>query len=251
MRSTLLLLIAMAYPTVADAGPCAIQSLTPHPLVHAQIAPGGGVVVGLIRGGFHTNSATSAVDKAWRFRDVNKLVEPAVQDIAPGLAVYTLPATGSPELALLDGDGTEIVAKVLRASKVTPVLAAPPLVSITYETHSASLGRRGIQTYTTGIADIGPDIPEGAAALIVYEVTKTGNVARSWASTMGVVREEASKTKTTKVSVYQSGTRCNPSLPGITAIAAGAKVVVAWLDTSGRLSPVSKPVTARATSVRK
>ncbi|MFN0248599.1 MAG: hypothetical protein ACKV2T_17030 [Kofleriaceae bacterium] len=77
MRSTILLLVAVAYPAVADAGPCAIQALSPHPLVQAAIAPGGGVIVGLLRGGFGKESASSAIDKAWRFRDVNTLVEPS------------------------------------------------------------------------------------------------------------------------------------------------------------------------------
>jgi hypothetical protein len=240
MSRAFLLLVAIAYPSLVDAGPCLIQPLTPTPLVNAPVAPGGGVIVALLRG-VGSKSAMSAVDKAWRFRDVNKLVEPTFVDIAPGLAVYALPATGGPELALLDADGKEL-AKVVRASKATAALAAPALASITYESRRYS-PPRGSGTSTTGIADIGA-IPAGAAALIVYEVTKTGNVARSWVSVTGA------DPKATKIAAYQSGGRCNPTLPGIEPIANGAKVVVAWLDTSGRLSPVSKPVTARTVTVK-
>lgn len=246
MRSAILLVLAVAYPQVASAGPCAIQSPQRAPLVSAPVSPGGGVIVALRRAGFRAQGATSAVDKAWRFKDVNALVEPAaVQDIAPGLAVYTLPPTGGPELSLVDGDGND-VAKVVRAGKAASTLAAPPLKSMVYETRSYAAPRRGLETYTIGIADVGMQVPDTAAALIVYEVTKSGNVARSWASIIDAPPEP----KSTKISAYHSGGRCNPNLPGITPIAAGSKVVVAWLDTSGRLSPVSKPVTAKAVTRR-
>jgi len=240
MRSAILLVLAIAFPSAASAGPCAIQSLAPAPLVNAPVEPGGGVIVALTRMGFGSQSASSAVDKKWRFKDVNALVEPEVTDIAPGLAVYTLPPTGGPELALLDGDGKEM-AKVVRASTASAALKAPELRSMVYEAQTMTMGRRGSQTYVTGIADVAA-VPVSAAVLIVYEVTKTGNVARSWASLVGFDRTN------TKVNAYQSGSRCMPTMTGIEPIASGAKVVVAWLDSSGRLSPVSKPVTARATT---
>ena len=237
MYRAILLLVAIACPTVTEAGPCAIRALPPQPIVNSAIAPGGGVIVGLLHPGVGTTSHASAIDKRWRFQDVNQLVEPTIVDIAPGLAVYTLPPTGGPQLALLDGDGAE-VAKVVRG-QASPALKAPVLTAFTYETRTA-VARRGAGTSITGTADIA-EIPADAAVLVVYEVTKQGTVARSWHPLAGVSRDA----KPAKVTAYQSGGRCNPTIAGIAPVAQGAKVVVAWLDTSGRLSPMSRPVTAR------
>lgn len=134
---------------------------------------------------------------------------------------------------------------MVRASKSQPTLKAPELKSLVFDTVISSSPRGG--TYTNGTADVGTQVPDTAAALIVYEVTKTGNVARSWHSVVGTPPEP----KTTKVIAYQSGGRCNQQIPGVEPIRDGATAVVAWLDTSGRLSPVSKPVTVRSTVNRR
>lgn len=72
--------------------------------------------------------------------------------------------------------------------------------------------------------------------VVVYRVDAAGaRTALSWA----VVQEGEKVAR-----VYQTGGRCQRIVPGISPANAGDRIAVAWLDRSGRLSPLSNLVTA-------
>src|SRR5438552_3741287 len=104
VRLSLLALAVLVTP--ASAGPCAVPMQYPTPmLAPGAIAPDGGVLVMLsagFGGSMHGNGGL--VQPSWSYKVGTKLVAPpAIHELAPGLAVYDLPAAGD-SLALTDGE---------------------------------------------------------------------------------------------------------------------------------------------------
>lgn len=216
------------------AGPCAVEAFGPVPISNGTvaIAEGGGVIVALEIGGFAPKPGTSAgvEQPGWRFKDVNTLKQPVVRTIAPGLAVYGLPAGGGAVLTLVDDQGRQVTS-LKRALAERRELPAPKLSRVRVQT-STTPGPRASSS-TVAMATFG-DAPADAMLVVLYEVpTKSAPVPLSWGRVAAGDRQTV---------VYQSGGRCRPAIPGVVAPTAKTNVAIAWVDSSGRVSPLSKRV---------
>jgi hypothetical protein len=232
VRRLLALLTLLASPP-AFAVPCGFDALQPTALKTTPIASGGGVIIGL-RSAIDPPirpRPTDAEQKAWRFRDVNRLVVPTIRVIAPGLAVYELPPGTGPVLVLEDAEHLPVVTARRALDKQPDSLSAPKLVKATNRT------MRNTERMRVGsIVDIklGAPVPANAAAIVMFSAGKP----LSWVEVTP---------QTTELTVFHQY-RCDQTIPGVVEPRPGKRVVVAWLDASGRLSPMSKAVVVIAAS---
>jgi hypothetical protein len=226
MRLAIALVVALATPAVA--GPCAISGLvaTPVTLIDTTIEDGGGIIVAAMPGPYSQRKPGDDVLRppSWRLRAGKALVSPTIDVVAPGLAVYRLPA-GDGAVSLVDG--TQTIVTVRRsADRGASVLPAPMPTSVEVE-HTT--GFRGSQNERVLVHLIAP-APRGAVVMIAYGAD--GKV-RSW----GPLQQDARE-----VVVYTSAGRCQTPQPEIVASQVGDRITVAWLDLSGRLSARSGEV---------
>ena len=232
MRVLLAILVLASAPDGASAK-CAMPDtgsvvLTPD---GATLAPDGGVVIGAATS-FEVKLAGAEDGKnpAWRFADDKAQHAPELVVLAPGLVVHRPPVGIGGELTL--ADGKKPVVTIDRGKDAVAVLEAPNVVSVAHVTKPVRY--RG--TYQTLHATFKAAAPAGAVAVIVFGVTAKGNVARSW-----------SRVEANALTEQVAGTsgRCDVGIPGEIMSKIGDKVVLAWVDASGRLSKLSKPVVVK------
>ncbi len=233
LRTFVLVGVLLATAGQAIAGPCSVDTFGPVPISNGTVAivEGGGVIVAQELGGFAgPNTNAAAEQPGWRWKDVNTLKQPAIKTLAPGLAVYQLPAGGGATLSLVDDEG-KTVFSFKRALAKRDELPAPKLRKVTAQTTVATMPRSFTSSSVTATFEAAP---ADAVLLIVYDSRgNAGPVALSWGRVTGGAKDSV---------VYQSGGRCRPSLPGLVSPSKGAKVQLAWVDSSGRVSPMSKPI---------
>ncbi len=160
-----------------------------------------------------------AVHLDWRFRGATGLVKPTIEMIAPGLAVYRLPATGP---IVLEDAKHSVVAKATGVAAAKERPAAPRVTSIRY----TNLLHRRSRTMVTVTLDAAP--PAGTVALVLADGK---GVPRSWGFVTGA-----------KVDVYSSGD-CVALPNGTLPSTSGDKVSVFFVDDAGRKSDASKVTT--------
>lgn len=226
------LLLTFAIDPVA-AGPCAQGGIALDILTKQPVAEGGGVVIAAVPS-FGVSVDEDLVQKAWRFESgaANTAAEPTIQVRAPGLAVYLLPV-GTDDVNLVDAGG-RVRARAKRATN-QPLLAAPVVTKVVRRS-SKSGGRRPSFTDEV-LATLDGKVPAGAVALVIYSADGAKPVARSWTR---VGTDSAGP-----IVVYSSPGRCQRDV-GRSPSAVKSKVRLAWLDGSGRLSPMSKPLIVAA-----
>ena len=234
MVRRLVLGVVMAAATPALAGPCAVEPFGPVPISNGgvAIAEGGGVIVAQDLGGGRGKDER-VEQPGWRIKDVNDLKKPMIKTIAPGLAVYQLPAGGGATLTLVD-DAQQAVFEIRRALAPRDLLPAPKVSKVEYK---ATTTKRGPASMTsTTVRATFEAAPTNTVALVLYEVDGATPIARTWSRVTDGAKESY---------VYVSGGRCRPGIPGQQPSAKGTKVQLAWLDSSGRLSPPSKTITVK------
>jgi len=229
MRAALALLLVLA---ARDAtGKCAMPIET-----STVITPGGGALAadgGIVVGATTTFDAAlkvgvpDAINKTWRFSDGTKQYEPVMTTIAPGLVVYRPPAGVTGALTLVDGK-MELNKATFTTDKPAQ-LAAPVAQTVRQVTVPERYGGTSLKLR----AKFKAKPPEGVRALVVFGVTKAGNVARSWTE----VDADA-----TEHQVAGTTGRCDPGITGEIMSKPGDKIVLAWVDAHGRLSKLSKPI---------
>jgi hypothetical protein len=221
------LLVALLAPVPANAGECAVMdpTATPVTLNDSVIEDGGGVVVGIGFTGQKTHGGDIVTQPGWRFRDGGKLVAPTIDKIAPGLAVYRLPASMS-QTYMLENDKHAAVVTVRRSKDRDAAVLAAPMP--TGGEHMAVVTPRDRSDFVT-VHLIAP-APRGAMALVIYGPDGTPR-------SFGPVPDNAKD-----VVVYRSRGRCALDVPGEVATHVGDHVSVAWLDLSGRLSARSRAI---------
>lgn len=147
---------------------------------------------------------------------------PALDVLAPGLAVIRLPAKAkSAELR----EEETVLGVMTRAATAPRALAAPEVTSIV---HASWPNRRGNSTL---VSVIPTSVPDGALAMIIADA-KTGKV-HSFGKPEAGLKE---------IRVYYQG-RCSALPNGTVETHIGDRVVVRWVDRFGRLSPPSKVTT--------
>jgi hypothetical protein len=177
--AVLLLAGSFVLAAPAAAGPCAMRSLAPTVQTPARTAlPGdGGVIVALTDNGFDDPPAKPP---AWTFHAQGRTTAAgAVREVAPGLWVHALPASGA-----FDGfgDASRKGIDVGRASDPKPVLAAPRLVRVTATSYGSV--RRGASPTRVVEATLAARPPAGAFALVTFVAGKP----RTWIALRGSAR---------------------------------------------------------------
>ena len=192
--------------------------------INQTIENGGGIVV--------ESRGKPETDAAFQYRDVNKLLRPTIRVIAPGLAVHELLAASGPNLDVVNQAGDAITSVRRATGPGLPLLDAPKLKSLVWK-KTEYPGRRPF-THIGVTAMFAGTVPPQALALVMYRLDrsgKTGKTPLSWGLASG-----------DRAEVYRNPGMCE--LPrAFIEPAVGERVVVAWLDKSGRLSPTSAPIT--------
>lgn len=211
-------------PTSLAHALCVQPTVQPHVVTADVTTSDGGVVIGTKIGYGGDGNTTEPEAQSWALKTKTGTVTVKPIALAPGLFVVKLPDK-------VDGgellDGTTVVAKLARAAKPVPKLAAPAPRQIH---HASTSNMRGSSERTTAVFAEGA-VPAGAIALIVVDAkTKTP---RSY----GLVQAG-----TVEVAVYARG-RCSALPNGTNPTIAGDKVILRWVDHTGAVSADSKTFT--------
>lgn len=231
-----LVALTLLIPLDAVAGPCVSHEATSITLSPRDVklpADGGIIVASSTIGIGGEGGAANAMNPSWRFRGANDTeYTPELVRLAPGLVSYRPPAEATGPLTL--AAGTISLRTLERSTTEEAKLTAPTVVRVRAKTTGSSPMRPGT---TTIYVDLKAKPSKDAFALVLFVVAKDGTTtARSW----GLVSDD-SRT----FNVYQSPGRCEPRIPGVEATSSGEKVQIAWVDTKGRLSPLSKTFTVQ------
>jgi len=220
MKLALLALLLVPAQAAAD---CALMGLVPKVLSapEAVLAADGGIVVGAVsedRGPLQ--SGDIAVQPAWRFVVPKGTITPAIESLAPGLAVYR----ASTDTLVLENDQAETLAKATLTADKRPKLAAPKVKTIKYD---APISRRSIQRVEVTLDGAAP---AGVIALVLADAK---GKPKSWGPAAGTV-------------FYPYLQRDCFVLPnGTVPSKKGDKVTLFWVDEHGRKSGLTKPLTIK------
>ncbi|CAN5922569.1 hypothetical protein BH11MYX3_BH11MYX3_08710 [soil metagenome] len=215
---TLASLLASSAPASAK---CAMSHLRPKVITTAPVASGGGILVATEQVSYDVSDRGDATQPTWRFAGTQ--TAPTIDIIAPGLAVYRLPA-GARSVKLVAGKTTIATAATSTAKPAT--LAAPKVRSIR---HDQSLGRRA-SAFTRVTLD--GAVPAGMVALVLADAKGTPR-------SFGLIERDPAATE---ITVY-AHSRCGVVPNNTIESSIGDKVTLMWVDQSGRVSPASKVVT--------
>ena len=220
MRSLALLVLLLPAHASAD---CGLMGLVPKVLTadDAALAPDGGIVVGAVsedRGPMENGDI--AIQKAWTFAVPAGTITPAIESIAPGLAVYKTSAAAFE----LKSDQGDVLAKATRTDAKRAKLAAPKVKTLKYDAPFSKRNIVRIEVTVDGGA------PAGAIALVLADAKGTP---KSWGPADGAV-------------FYPYSHRDCLTLPnGTTPSKKGDKVTLFWVDADGRKSAFTKPMTIK------
>jgi hypothetical protein len=216
-----LVVVALLAPAAADAD-CAMIGLVPKVLSAPDIAlvEGGGIVVGAVsEDRAPLDSGDIAVQTDWRFVVPKGTIAPAIESLAPGLAVYK---TSADTVELKNGKG-ESLAKATRGAK-RDKLPAPMVKGIRYD---APISRRSVVKVEVTLDGAAPP---GAIALVLADAK---GKSRSWTKAEGTVLTP----------YYQRDCLALPN--GTEPSKKGDRVTLFWVDESGRKSAFTKPMTIK------
>jgi hypothetical protein len=223
MKHVILLALVVA-TRVAVAGECPSEPLAARPLTAdgAEIAADGGIVVVYERQA--ADEPKRGLVKDWRFVDGKQRTAPTVKTVAPGVEVLQPAGT-----LLQDARGKKLLG-FSRAKAATSVLEAPSVAAAVRNASAA--GQRIVETLVVQLQATAP----ADRILVVFD--KAGKVARSWAHATGSTRN---------IAVFSKG-GCALVAEGTTDSQVGDEVRLAWVDLSGRLSPLSPAIKVTTTS---
>jgi hypothetical protein len=219
--TAVLALVTLAGSATPAVAKCAMSHLRPKVITSVAIPAGGGIVVATEQVSYDVEDQGDAVQPTWRLEIDGKRTAPKIDTLAPGLAVYRLPASATKATLI---DGKTVIGSVTTTTAPRAALAAPRVKSIR---HDKTVGRRS-SAYTTVKLDAAP--PPGMVALVLADAKGTP---RSY----GLVEDTA-----TEVRVY-AHSRCGVVPNNTVESAAGDRVTLFWVDQAGRTSPASKVVT--------
>lgn len=213
---TTLALIGPLAPHDAEAK-CAMSHLRPAVLTK-QASAGGGIVVATEQVSWDVKDEGDAVQPTWKLQMGGTTSAPQIEVIAPGLAVYRLPAAAGDATLV---DGTRVIATVTTIRTQPVQLLAPKVKSVR---HEKTLGRRS-SAYT--IVALDGAVPENVVALVLAD-------AKGKARSFGLVSKDDKE-----VTVF-AHPRCGVVPNNTVESKVGDKVTLFWVDASGRKSPASR-----------
>jgi hypothetical protein len=227
MHRLVLVAAALSLPPSTAAGDCMPVQLTTQVITLADTAipsDGGIVVATTVSGKYdpaNRGKSAEAVRPTWRMRVNTTTSAPKIDELAPGLAVYRLPAKVSSPITLED-DEQKTVAKVTRSTAKLAAYPAPKVKKLEYH---ATMSRRSMQRIEATL--------EVAPAKLTYAlvIADTKGKALSW----GMVGAGL-----TQFPYLHSDCGALPN--GTSVPKPGDMVTLFFVDSQGRRSPASKPI---------
>jgi hypothetical protein len=219
LTSLLALAALVASSAPADAK-CAMGHLAPRVLTKQAFA-GSGIVVATEQVDYDVEDKGDAMQPTWQLEVGGAKSAPKIDMLAPGLAVYRLPAAGG-DASLVAG--TKVIAKVTLLRGQPKQLVAPKVKSIV---HNKTIGRRS-SAFTTVTLD-GPP-PENMVALVLAD-------AKGKARSFGMVVDAGA----VQLDVY-AHSRCGVVPNDTIESKIGDTVTLFWVDASGRVSPATAAI---------
>jgi hypothetical protein len=218
MHRLLAAFLVLSLGTPAHAT-CAMVPLTTKVSSATEAPEGGGLVVATTHDGPKPKGGGwNPVNPAWRFRAGGKLHVPVIESLAPGLAIYRLPA-GVTSAELVDGK-TVLGRITIKGPKLAPLAA--PKVKTLHQTMQSSRKGMSIEMF----AELGEDMPAGAIGLVV-------------ADAKGTPRSYGSSREGRTMLVY-SHYPCSQDPTGAVQSSDGEELQLYWVDRAGQKSPATK-----------
>lgn len=214
---------ALAWMAAPVDAKCMQLELRPHLLnTEATVTPdGGGIVIGMMGAGLDDKTERTEDLPAWKIRAGKSLVAPATTTLAPGLVVYSLPATTKGSGDLVTGKRKRLGSLSRSKGDYAP-LVAPKVLAIKHSADDSKWNN------TDTLVELDGVVPGGVVAMVLFDGKGT-------AITWGVANAGASS-----VRVYSSG-HCEVS-NGTKPPTIGDKVTLAWVGRNGRLSKVTTAI---------
>jgi hypothetical protein len=227
MHRFVLVAAALALAPNAAAADCAPVDLAATVITKPDAAiPGdGGILVAATPGNYNPanrGKSSEVVRPTWRISLAGSRGGAVTDVLAPGLAVYRIPATPSPGRVELEDENQKVLVKVTTTKDKPAVYAAPKVKKLEY---LATMSRRSWQRIE---ATLEAEPPEGTYAIVIAD-TK-GN-AKSWGP--------AGKGVTQFPYTHSD---CGTVPNGTVVPKPGELVTVFFVDTLGRRSLASKPL---------
>jgi hypothetical protein len=238
MRMKSLLLLLTLLPQPVDAS-CMRAEIMPQLFTRRDqhLPVDGGVLVGFKytteSTEYEATASNDPSDVTWTASDHKKLVTMTRIALAPGLSVYRPPTTAT-AFTLTNKKGTRVGAFTHDVTGTPVAIAAPKPKVVKVESEHDFRSSK-----TSATLELAAAPPAEAVAIIVYSVGPTSNTAVSFAGLPDT------HDKLTSFDIYSSGGHCSNDVPGSGYIAVGSKLVFAYVDTFGRLSPTSTAITAK------
>ena len=224
MHRFLPLLALVLAPPAADAK-CAMWGLAPSVIATTSV-----VVVGYVdREASRLDSGDVAVRTDWKFRDGGQLVTPKIESLAPGLAVYRLPASATTTVTLEDATKKPLATL---GSVAKPAGHKAPRAKLIKLEHR--LGRR---PFASVKVELDGAAPERAVALVLADAK---GKPMSW----GRVTAGA-----TTIEVLDSA-RCRALPNGTVNAKLDQRVTLFWVDDTGVKSPASAIYVVKGTPAK-
>ena len=220
MRCALVAALLTLSPAVARAD-CALIGVAAAVLSHrgAVLPRDGGIVVGGVatpRG--ELDPGDVAVQRTWRLRIGTRSVSPVIEVLAPGLAVYKLPADAAD--AELEDASHAVVEKVTTTAEKVDHIPAPRIRRIVFDKQTT---RRGESVHV--MIELDGDAPKTAIAIVLADAKGRP---RSWRVVDGG-----------SLYAYSQG-ECQTLANGTIPSNPGDRVTVFWVDEAGRRSAASR-----------
>ncbi len=212
-------LVALISSSAPASAKCAMSHLRPKVITTGPVVAGGGILVATEEVSYDQADRGDAIQPTWRFAGTKSA--PKIDILAPGLAVYRLPAATS-TIKLVAG--TTTIATATTSTDKPSALAAPNVKTVR---HDRTSGRRA-SAYTRVTLD--GAIPAGMVALVLADAKGTPR-------SFGLI-----DSTTQEIAVY-SHRRCGTVPNNTIESSIGDKVTLMWVDQSGRVSPASKVIT--------
>ena len=240
IRSPVAALVLLGFLTPGSAeAKCARTEHRPKILTtrDTNIPDDGGVMVGWTSEVYSDEDDHPVGDPSdqptWTATDGKKPVALARVSLAPGLSVYR-PAHGTGKIIVKSKAGATLGTFAHDPKAAANTMASPQVIGVALSTDKAM---RWSERHAMTKLKVAP--PVAAIALITYRVTAKGNEPISF------VTIADTHDTLTSLDAFQDAGHCGGVVGGSAPPNAGDKVVFAWVDAFGRLSPVSAPVTAK------
>ena len=220
-----MILAALAPHAAANTCPVTGLQTTVITKQGAEIIGDGGVLVAATRLKRDTQDKSPGNKPGWKVRVGGKKLAPKIDTLAPGLFVYRMPFDSQTTPIEMEDEKGAVVAKVFGSKAKVAVYDAPAVTKLEFVKNGT---RRSSQMVT---ATLSVEPPADTYALVIAN-------AKGQAISWYPVNVASAKVQHGYMHDY-----CEVLPDGMTAAMPGEKVTLFWINTTGRASTPTKPIT--------